>query len=440
MNRNDKDIMRPESAAAGRHCDSSRGRRRARADAPGASRRDVLLGASALAATPLLSLWNDPAVAATVGYDPSMSVNLSPAELAKHRNPALLKHLFTAKPLVNRERANEIMDKHGLDALVATVPKNVYYLSSHDNAFYHTGIEHMLFAVLPRREDAPPALIIWGALLYHLDYRPTWMSSVQIFTAPAPLERLAGSGTLPSGQRLTGQRARRPDAGRPAGDALQPQPGAQGGEALRPRPLPARARRGVRRQAGRLGAARAEARPRRGRGRQGTRRLRRRARDPVDAGRRPARHEGRRGLRHLQGSADGEVRQRDRAAARHRAALRAGARCRDRLAARRPGDRRGRAGIPPQDGRARRQHALADHQPGRPELRAHRARQGHQDRQRRRLPRLRRRHRPLDRGRQPDRRDRGPQRGERQGAGRRPIARSGPACRSTRSRRSPATS
>ena len=175
----------------------------------GASRRDLLLGAgagaAAFAASPLLGLWAGAAGAATPGYDPSMSVNLGPEELAKYRNPALLKHLFSAKPLVNRERADEIMDRHGLDALVACTPKNVYYLSSHDNAFYHTGIEHMLFAVLPRREDAPPGLIIWGALLYHLDYRPTWMPSVQIFTAPAPLERFAGSGALPSEQRPTGQ-------------------------------------------------------------------------------------------------------------------------------------------------------------------------------------------------------------------------------------------
>jgi Xaa-Pro aminopeptidase len=192
MARNDKDCVRPGPG------------RLVQATAARGSRRDLLLGASALAATPLVSLWNDPAVAATVGYDPSMSVNLSPGELAKYRNPALLQHLQSAQPLVNRERANEIMDKYGLDALVATLPKNVYYLSSHDNAFYHTGIEHMLFALLPRRADAPPALIIWGALLYHLDYRPTWMPSVQIFTAPAPLERLAGSSSLPSEQRLTG--------------------------------------------------------------------------------------------------------------------------------------------------------------------------------------------------------------------------------------------
>jgi hypothetical protein len=37
---------------------------------------------------------------------------------------------------LNRERANEIMDRYGLDALVAAMPQNVYYLSSHDNAFY----------------------------------------------------------------------------------------------------------------------------------------------------------------------------------------------------------------------------------------------------------------------------------------------------------------
>jgi Xaa-Pro aminopeptidase len=153
-------------------------------------RRDLLrAGAGALAVAPMLG-WSDSAFAAAPGgYDPSMSLTLSPEELARHRNPALLKHLQSAKPLVNRERAVEIMDRYGLDALVAATPKNVYYLSSHDNAFYHTGIEHMLFAVLPRRADVPATLIVWGALLYHLDYRPTWMPNVEIFTAPASLEK-----------------------------------------------------------------------------------------------------------------------------------------------------------------------------------------------------------------------------------------------------------
>jgi Xaa-Pro aminopeptidase len=149
------------------------------------SRRSTLLGAGGLAATTLFG-----AREAAAKYDPSQSISLTPEDLAKYKNPALLKHMYSAKPLVNKERAYAIMDKYGLDGLVATVPRNVYYLSSHDNAFYHTGIDNMMFALLPRNENAPPALIIWGALLYHLDYRPTWMQSVQVYTAPLQAERV----------------------------------------------------------------------------------------------------------------------------------------------------------------------------------------------------------------------------------------------------------
>ena len=31
--------------------------------------------------------------------------------------------------LLNRERANQVMDRHGLDGLVAAFPENIYYLS-----------------------------------------------------------------------------------------------------------------------------------------------------------------------------------------------------------------------------------------------------------------------------------------------------------------------
>jgi Xaa-Pro dipeptidase len=148
------------------------------------SRRDLLFGASALAAG--ASLLNTvPALAKDKSYDPSMTVSLPPEELAKYANPSLLEHITAANPLVYRERAYEVMDKYGLDGLVATTPKNVYYLSSHDNVFFHTGIEHMLMAFLPRNENAEPTLIMWGPLLYHLDYRPTWMPHVEVYTAPA---------------------------------------------------------------------------------------------------------------------------------------------------------------------------------------------------------------------------------------------------------------
>ncbi|MDX2223570.1 MAG: M24 family metallopeptidase [Rhodospirillaceae bacterium] len=166
------------------------------------TRRDLMIGAGGLAAAvPLFpEILGPHAALAAAGYDPSMSVSLPPEELAKYRDPKRLAHIQAAQPLVNRERANEIMDKYGLDALVASTPKNVYYLSSHDNAFYHTGIEHMLFAVLPRRADAAPTLVMWGALLYHLDYRPTWMPAIQVYTAPAALER----GLAPSLEEMKG--------------------------------------------------------------------------------------------------------------------------------------------------------------------------------------------------------------------------------------------
>jgi Xaa-Pro aminopeptidase len=153
------------------------------------SRRDIVFGAGALAAVPPLLGATSALGRDTGGYDPSMTVSLKPEELAKFKNPALIKHLQSAKPLVNKARAYEIMDKYGLDGLVASIPRNVYYLSSHDNAFYRSGIDHLLYAFLPRKEEAPAALIIWGALLYHLDYRPTWMPSVQVYTAPAAMER-----------------------------------------------------------------------------------------------------------------------------------------------------------------------------------------------------------------------------------------------------------
>jgi Xaa-Pro aminopeptidase len=148
------------------------------------SRRNVVVGGGASATLPLVG-----SAAAAPVYDPSLTVSLSAEELARYRDPKRLAHMTAAAPLVNRARAEEIMDKYGLDALVACTPKNVYYLSSHDNAFYHTGIEHMLFALLPRRAGAAPTLVMWGALLYHLDYRPTWMPEVQVYTAPAALER-----------------------------------------------------------------------------------------------------------------------------------------------------------------------------------------------------------------------------------------------------------
>ncbi len=98
--------------------------------------------------------------------------------------PKSLQHMFSAKRLVNLERAYTIMDEHGLDGLVAATPANIYYLSSHSGIMQWMGRHFSTFAFLPREENAPPALILPSVMLYHLDYRPTWIETIQVYSMP----------------------------------------------------------------------------------------------------------------------------------------------------------------------------------------------------------------------------------------------------------------
>ena len=61
--------------------------------------------------------------------------------------------------LLNKPRAYEIMDKYGLDGLVAKEAINVYYLSDYWDLFSSGGWTFNSYAVLPRREDAPAGLL-----------------------------------------------------------------------------------------------------------------------------------------------------------------------------------------------------------------------------------------------------------------------------------------
>jgi Xaa-Pro dipeptidase len=100
-------------------------------------------------------------------------------------NPALIAHTQSARVLLNRERAREIMERENLDGLIATTPVNIYYLSSHRGPMQMMGRDFSTYAVFPRDEDAAPVLVIPGSMLYHLDYLPTWMPSIQVYTWPA---------------------------------------------------------------------------------------------------------------------------------------------------------------------------------------------------------------------------------------------------------------
>jgi Xaa-Pro aminopeptidase len=124
-------------------------------------------------------------------------------------NPELIRHTSAAKVLLNRERARRIMDKYRLDGLVAAVPHNIYYLSSHRGPMQWMGRTFSTYALFPRREDAPAALIVPGAMLYHLDCRPTWMPSIQVYSSPKPLARaLEDAAELPSQTTLASSGAR----------------------------------------------------------------------------------------------------------------------------------------------------------------------------------------------------------------------------------------
>lgn len=83
--------------------------------------------------------------------------------------------------LLNRARANQIMDKHGLDGLVAAFPENIYYLSDYHGPMFLMSRNYTLYALLPRDETAPAALIMPGTGVYHLEHVPTWMPNVATY-------------------------------------------------------------------------------------------------------------------------------------------------------------------------------------------------------------------------------------------------------------------
>lgn len=80
--------------------------------------------------------------------------------------------------LLNRDRAVRVMDKYGLDGLVAALPTNIYYLSDYWGAILQMSHNFVMYAVLPRNEQAPAALIMPASGVYHLEHQPTWMPNV----------------------------------------------------------------------------------------------------------------------------------------------------------------------------------------------------------------------------------------------------------------------
>ncbi|HEY6330336.1 MAG TPA: M24 family metallopeptidase [Blastocatellia bacterium] len=82
--------------------------------------------------------------------------------------------------LLNRERANELMDRDGLDALVAVSPDNVLYLSDFETDFLYD-VPWVACAILPRSPDITPILIVTEIEIAALLERPTWMPEVRTY-------------------------------------------------------------------------------------------------------------------------------------------------------------------------------------------------------------------------------------------------------------------
>lgn len=93
--------------------------------------------------------------------------------------------------LLNKARAYDIMDREGLDGLIAVAPINVYYLSDFWGALMRMRRPFYNYAVLPRDEQAPAALIVTGVEHLRFFHRPdmTWMPSVQSYVHPIYLDR-----------------------------------------------------------------------------------------------------------------------------------------------------------------------------------------------------------------------------------------------------------
>ena len=95
--------------------------------------------------------------------------------------------------LLNKERAFEIMDRHGLDGLVGVTPINIYYMTDYWGDLMRMRMRRLFYnyAVLPRNEAAPAALVMTGIEHERLHYQPdaTWVPNPCSYRHPIYQDR-----------------------------------------------------------------------------------------------------------------------------------------------------------------------------------------------------------------------------------------------------------
>lgn len=83
--------------------------------------------------------------------------------------------------LLNHGRALAVMDKLGLDALVAAIPRNVYYASGFWTRISEWGFqENQAAVILPRDPNKSPVLIVPEFAIASLLESPTWIPQIRV--------------------------------------------------------------------------------------------------------------------------------------------------------------------------------------------------------------------------------------------------------------------
>lgn len=86
--------------------------------------------------------------------------------------------------LINLPRAYAVMKEQGLDAMVATTHRNLYYASSHmPDSVLGDFQDLTAAAVVPAEPTMPPTLVASDYDLAYLVTRPTWMPQLRMFGA-----------------------------------------------------------------------------------------------------------------------------------------------------------------------------------------------------------------------------------------------------------------
>jgi Xaa-Pro aminopeptidase len=85
--------------------------------------------------------------------------------------------------LLNKDRALAIMEERDVDALVATTPVNVYYLSDYGTEHtFHFAPWGLSCAVFARDDDIPATLLVQEWEVPHVSECPSWMPNLRVQT------------------------------------------------------------------------------------------------------------------------------------------------------------------------------------------------------------------------------------------------------------------